>query len=476
MSLYTKTHNEIADYFQKKYKVSDEIKNNIINQYIDGAVLFELKDQDFNNLKLSPFTISSIKFKINEERNSFEFKEQTEDEILQKLILFGINEPSDFVFSDDNANILNIGSKILLDKYSRKLLNIINKDSSSKDILDFFGKKLRMSQESLNNLDGIIYDYLYEIKEKEINYLKIRDEDQIKLKRYISYLKRKNENAEKVKSSFEQNEKITNKEILGIEMEKKLEDMIIYEYNGKKITMDLLYKKINDEKKIIFLKNKEEKFDKFNHYSLKLEEDQFAKIFNIEGNLYFDFSIGNLYAKDIFFNPMKTKMKIENKLMDIHIISNNQINYFTKKYKILKPFLLCKNCEEKNHLLTFFFFKHVNCKDTLIYDLSNRLEFKNEEEFRNYFPKEDTKKFSTPIKFERNFNEYYNRKNFIKTIKEFIYYDNIGYRANISSNIIRSNYFGNYLIFFGIPGIGKSITVNYILKYRIDFFRRCKRF
>ena len=71
-------------------------------------------------------------------------------------------------------------------------------------------------------------------------------------------------------------------------------------------------------------------------------------------------------------------------------------------------------------------------------------------------------------------------KIFLKTTKEFIYYDNIGYRVNISSNIIRSDYFGNYLIFFGFPGIGKSITVNYTLKYKIDhtkfktFYIHCK--
>ena len=148
-------HKEIAEYLQEKYKVSDEIKNNIINQYIDGAVLFELKDKDFKNINLSPFVISTIKFKIDEERNSFEFKELTEDELFQKLILFGINEPNDFVFSNNNENILNIGAKTLLDKYSKKLLNLINKNSSYNDILDFFGKKLKMSQESLNNLDGI---------------------------------------------------------------------------------------------------------------------------------------------------------------------------------------------------------------------------------------------------------------------------------------------------------------------------------
>ena len=480
MSLYRKTHNEIAEYLQEKYKVLDEIKNNIINQYIDGAVLFELKDKDFKNLNLSPFAINSIKFKIDEERNSFAFKELTEDELFQKLILFGINEPSDFVFSDDNENILNVGAKTLLDKYSKKLMNIINKNSSPKDILDFFGKKLKISPESLNNLDGIFYDYLYEIKENEIDYLEIRDEDKTKIKRYISYLKRNNENIEKIKTTFEQNEKIKDKEILEIEMKIKLEDMIIAEYNGKTITMDLLYKKLNDEKKMIILKNSQKKLDKLNPYFLELEKDLSAQIFNIEGSLYFDFLVENLYAKDIFFNPMKTKLKIENELMDIHIISNNQINYFTKKYKILKPFLKCNSCGVKNHLLTFFFFSHVNCKDTLIYDLSNRLEFKNEEEFRNYFPKSDIKKFSTPIKFERNFNKYFNRKNFIKTTKEFIYYDDIWDRVNISSNIIRDNYFGKYLIFFGFRGIGKSITVNYTLKYKIDhtkfktFYIHCK--
>ena len=35
---------------------------------------------------------------------------------------------------------------------------------------------------------AFFYDYLYEIKEKEINYLEIRDEDKTKLKRYIVFL------------------------------------------------------------------------------------------------------------------------------------------------------------------------------------------------------------------------------------------------------------------------------------------------
>jgi hypothetical protein len=60
-------------------------------------------------------------------------------------------------------------------------------------------------------------------------------------------------------------------------MKIKLEDMTISEYNGRKITMDLLYKKINDEKEKIILKNRQKKLDKLNPYSLELEKDLSAK-------------------------------------------------------------------------------------------------------------------------------------------------------------------------------------------------------
>ena len=76
--------------------------------------------------------------------------------------------------------------------------------------------------------------------------------------------------------------------------------MIISEYNGRKITMDLLYRKINDEKEMIILKNNQKKLDKLNPYFLELEKDLSAKIFNLEGGLYFDFFV-EIYMPKIFF-------------------------------------------------------------------------------------------------------------------------------------------------------------------------------
>ena len=51
--------------------------------------------------------------------------------------------------------------------------------------------------------------------------------------------------------------------------------------------------------------------------------------------------------------------------------------------------------------------EHSNCKDILLYDGIKFLEFNNEIEFNNFFQIKEKIKFSSPLEFERNFNEYF---------------------------------------------------------------------
>ena len=53
------------------------------------------------------------------------------------------------------------------------------------------------------------------------------------------------------------------------------------------------------------------------------------------------------------------------------------------------------------------------------------LELNNEEDFANFFPEKNKTQFSSSIYFDRNFNEYFNRKKYIKPSKKFIYYKDI---------------------------------------------------
>ena len=47
MSLYDKTKEEIYEFLEKNYVLSEEIKKRLKDEFIDGEVLFELKEQDF---------------------------------------------------------------------------------------------------------------------------------------------------------------------------------------------------------------------------------------------------------------------------------------------------------------------------------------------------------------------------------------------------------------------------------------------
>ena len=41
---------EIADYFQKNFKINDEAKNNLIKEDISGDILLDISDNEFKSL------------------------------------------------------------------------------------------------------------------------------------------------------------------------------------------------------------------------------------------------------------------------------------------------------------------------------------------------------------------------------------------------------------------------------------------
>ena len=41
---------EIANYFQKNFKISDEAKNNLIKEEITGDILLDISDNEFKSL------------------------------------------------------------------------------------------------------------------------------------------------------------------------------------------------------------------------------------------------------------------------------------------------------------------------------------------------------------------------------------------------------------------------------------------
>ena len=101
----------------------------------------------------------------------------------------------------------------------------------------------------------------------------------------------------------------------------KLEEMVIYKSNNneKIITMEDFYKKLEGVKDILFNYKTKKTFSAQESYHLILDEGIIAKIINKPYSSSFDFSIGNIYLKNIFKTPIRTKIKIKKELLEIFI-------------------------------------------------------------------------------------------------------------------------------------------------------------
>ena len=455
MSLYDKTIEELSSYMERLFQISKEVKQKIINECIDGEVLIEFNSQDYKIFELNPFLEETLKIIVNSVKN--DKKEIKMEEIIKKLNSFGIKQPEDYLNKDLEKLELKIGQKIMLKKYVN-LINSkpININSSYEDISKYFKEKLQISDESINKLKGINGALFLELGENIFKVLDIKEEDKNKLMKFII-----SQNSEKIDKTQEE------ENISDIEKKTKLEQMIIYESNNIKISIDTLYEKMESDLSNIMKQNKENKLSKHNPYYLELNEEIKVNINKIYNSIVFDFSIGNLFAKHILMTPIKGKININNSLLDIDIISYKQLNFIIDENKIIKPCIECSKCKDKCLLSYVFLINHSKCNSILIYETMKVIELSTEKEFNEFFPKLETR-FNTPLKFEINFSDYFNNKKMIKETKPFTYYTELDNRKALEEYFTNDESFGKYFIFFGFPGIGKSIGVIYTLKYIID--------
>ena len=276
-------------------------------------------------------------------------------------------------------------------------------------------------------------------------------------------------NTQNINKKIECNEKIT-KKITSLDIEKKfrLNEMIIFEFNEIKITMETLYEKIESELPKIIQQYEKNKLTKSNPYKLQLTGGVVININNIKESKIFDFSIGNLVVEDILIKPIKGEIKINGSLLDIDIISYEQINIIIDENKFIQPYLECKKCYKKSYLSYYFLLYHSKCNSLSLYDTIILLELKSKDELMKFFPQRAKTDFNTPLEFDINFNVYFNRKKIINDKAKFKYYEKLESRKNLYLSITSHRAFGKYSIFYSFPGIGKSIGAIYCLKYRID--------
>ena len=459
MSLYYKTKEEIYSFITNNYNLSEEVKKKIKDGFIDGEVLYELNDDDFKNLGFTDIQIVTLKFLIDKEKKEKSIEKPSIDDLIKKLKLMGINEPSLYLNLNIEEAGLKIGQEKILKKYKEIFdLNSINKYSSSTEISNFFRDNLKISEESIEALKNFTGEFIFSMLENVIPSLKLKKEDEIKILNFTKKIKE--ENAQKEGKI----EKIST----NIEKKIKLDDMIIYEEQDKKITMKLLYDKLMVEKKNILMKNKDNPISQSNFYKLSLIEQISAKIIKIEKNLFFDFLIGKSVENKILIEPLKTKIKKNDSSFDIDIISLNQLEFIIESQKLISPKIYCKKCKKSYSCNIFSLIKHKECQDTSIYEPNKFFELKTEKEFKNFFPELNKIEFINPSDFDINFENYFNKNKDIKMNNNFVYYEDIDERNLMSTQLIELDVYGKFLVFYGFPGIGKSITALHVLKYEIN--------
>ena len=245
-----------------------------------------------------------------------------------------------------------------------------------------------------------------------------------------------------------------------------LKDMIVLELGKETITMNeiLKYVQIYGSKpfKMIF-KNSKNKTFILNCYDVTL--------------ITFSFELGKTKGVKIFKNPIKY-LDSKNKIWEFICIE--QIYYFLNFFNF--PLIECKKIKINipSNLLNII--SHFIHGDKIVEAFN--YEIYDKESFDNFFktcPNNFINEtFESPIKFDKNFDYYFNYKKINKIIGSFHIYDDIKKARSFLSNDFLDLYKPSPYYYYGASGKGKSITLIGSLKYRHDmnelgtFYINCK--
>ena len=208
------TKEEVANYFQIVFNVSDEVKNNLIKENISGDILLDISDKDFKLFGIKKGPSLKIKKFIKEKKEKFLPKE------IKKKITFKSNEEQlkeffneylgfngelnglsgkDLIDLEKNEEFmiklgLNFGQRKKLIRYIQFLEKeefLINKQSSKEDVSIFLKLKTKLSQESIQKMD-LDGKGFFLLDEEYINDLtKISEEEKESLKLAFNEIKNK---------------------------------------------------------------------------------------------------------------------------------------------------------------------------------------------------------------------------------------------------------------------------------------------
>ena len=138
--------------------------------------------------------------------------------------------------------------------------------------------------------------------------------------------------------------------------------------------------------------------------------------------------------------------------------------------KIKKPTLYCVN--HYKHIQYEFgdlvdHFDYSKCIINLSEDITKNKNIE-EEKFNSFFDKDENQFiFENPLDFDKNYSTYFDINNYQDKDKSFIFYDDSKYSRFLKiKNLCSSIKILGYLrIYYGLPRMGKSITLIRTFKY-----------
>ena len=211
------TKEEVAEYFAKNFKITEESKNNIIKEDISGDILLNLYDPDFKYLKMKLGQYKKIQKYLEQNKDNFKEKEIKEvitgksnaDEVknfFERCLNFTGNlnnlDGKGLIELNEEGMIklgLNLGQRKKLPRYIEyfKTLKIeeppkeeeeiiITKKSSEEEVAKFLEMRLKFSKDHIDSL-GLDGESLHMLQETEIDELTdLSQEERDNLKRYLS--------------------------------------------------------------------------------------------------------------------------------------------------------------------------------------------------------------------------------------------------------------------------------------------------
>ena len=510
------TKEEIAEYLGIKFKISENTKKRILEEDINGEILFSLEDNELKLLEMKAGQIMKVKKFISENKEKFnnininekitdssnteEVKAFFDKNFNYKGDLKGLNGKGLLELSENE--IKNFGFTLGKRKKLIKYINFfkkeqtnkstseiqLSKDSSQEEVTQYLKEKLQFSDKSIGELEldgeGL---FLIE-KEEDIDLFDIEEEEKEKLKELLKKLKNpieKEEEKEDKKIDIKSNkEEALNFLKLSLQFSddslKKLKELndldgqylllldddeideLEIDNEDKNNLKEFLKKekgKIQDLNKILNINyNPEESIDK-NYYPLK----------NIK-----TIPILTDAKYNIFFFVYLDSNIIDNLSISTYIDKNGMFN-FSKKYKNYKPFALkidqitIKKVYDKIYLKSILFQipsnKYIPKLSITIKDIKTSKEYNAKIEIKKgafyYFNLSDLSENNSYYSIFESQNNYY------IIFDYFNYFFNNKIKEIFQKNLLKSI----------ISKINKSKDgIDFNIEVFLRFFKYCLKF